>query len=80
VELRDREVAARLEVESLEMLLGYLSASEPDETPAERRRAALQARRSMVLNMEVPLTIAEICRAVHATQRTLHFGFQRRLD
>jgi len=73
--LCDRKIAARIESESLEMLIASLLPPDKDAKMAERRRAALQARRYMVLNMEELPTITDICRAVQATERTLHLGF-----
>jgi AraC family ethanolamine operon transcriptional activator len=74
--LCDRRIAARIESESLEMLIASLLPPDKDAKMAERRRAALSARRHMVLNMEQLPTITDICRAVHATERTLHLGFR----
>ena len=74
--LCDRKIAAHIESESLEMLIASLLPPDKDAKMAERRRVALQARRYMVLNLEEVPTITDICRAVHAAERTLHLGFR----
>jgi AraC family ethanolamine operon transcriptional activator len=74
--LADRRIAAQIEAEALEMLLGHIVLPNRRATLTERRRAAVQARRYMVLNMDDPLTIADICQAIHTTERTLHLGFR----
>jgi AraC family ethanolamine operon transcriptional activator len=75
-DLTDRRIAAQLEATVLEALLTSALTSGRDAPLVERRRAALRARQYMVLNMDEPLTIQDICLASRTTQRTLHLGFR----
>jgi len=75
-DLCNQQIAAQVEAETLEMLLVHAAPPTRERPLAERRRAALRARQYMVLNIDEPLTIHDICQAVHACERTLHLGFR----
>jgi AraC family ethanolamine operon transcriptional activator len=74
--LKEDQLARQLEAELLETLFKHTWPADDEPSLAERRRVALRARRHMVLHMDVPMTIQDLCSAVHTTQRTLHLGFR----
>ena len=75
-QLADDHLARHFEDKILEVLLSNVS--EVDHKPGitERRCIAHRARQYMVLNMDEPMTITEICTAIGAAERTLQLGFR----
>jgi len=74
--LADSNIARHLEAEILDALLAKTQPVSPEPSLAERRLMASRAHKYMVLNLDVPMTIKDICEAVGTAERTLHLGFR----
>jgi AraC-like DNA-binding protein len=74
--LADGQLARQFEARILEVLLTNVTRPGREPGISERRQIAHRARQYMVLNMDEPMTIVDICRAVRAAERTLHLGFR----
>jgi AraC family ethanolamine operon transcriptional activator len=76
VRLNEPRISAWVENRLLDLLLGGLPF---DDRPTHLRGAAALARRAedyLLTNLQAPLTIADLCRAVGASERTLHQAFK----
>jgi AraC family ethanolamine operon transcriptional activator len=77
--LRDPALASGLERKPVQLLLGRLEARRAVETPRRGRVLARQAEAWLRANLAEPPTIAALCGAVHANERTLHEAFREHL-
>ena len=74
--LENSHIARHFEAEMLHALLAKAELEFRDDSRVDRRLAANRAHRYMTLNLDVPMTIKDICKAVGAAERTLHLGFR----
>jgi len=74
--LADIGIARQLEARVMEALLVNSHPAAREPSMAERRVMASRAAKHMVEHRDMPMTIADICNAVGAAERTLHLGFR----
>lgn len=67
-----------IEQDLLPLLINALKSRDDGESirPYPRADIVKVAQEFMELNLQRPLTLADICQAVHASKRSLHYGFQ----
>jgi AraC family ethanolamine operon transcriptional activator len=75
-QLSDDALARHFEARILEVLFTNVAQARRESGITERHDMAQRARKFMVLNMDEPMTITDICAAVGACERTLHLGFR----
>jgi AraC family ethanolamine operon transcriptional activator len=75
-QLCDETLARQFEAKILESLFTNVLQPARIADSSERREVAQRARRYMLLNIDEPMTIIDICTAVGAAERTLHLGFR----
>ncbi|WP_317033530.1 helix-turn-helix transcriptional regulator [Nodosilinea sp. E11] len=70
-----------LEQDLMPLLIDALPPPNQADAPRPYRRAALvaAAKAYIMVHLDQPLTLAEICQAVYASERSLHYGFQEML-
>ncbi|RZM76661.1 helix-turn-helix domain-containing protein [Leptolyngbya iicbica] len=70
--------AKLIEQDLLPLLINALKPRESEDSLRLYPRADIVkvAREFMAMNLQRPLTLADICQAVHASKRSLHYGFQ----
>ena len=75
------QAATLLEQTLIPLLIDALPPGHQAEPPRPYRRAALvmTAKAYIMANLDHPLTLADICQAVCASQRSLQYGFQEML-
>lgn len=75
------QAATLLEQDLMRLLINALPPPNQAEAPRPYRRAALvaAAKAYIMAHLDQPLTLTEICQAVYASQRSLHYGFQEML-
>jgi AraC family transcriptional regulator, ethanolamine operon transcriptional activator len=73
--------ATLLEQDLMPLLIDALPPSHQAVSPRPYRRAALvtTAKAYIMAHLDQPLTLAQICQAVCASRRSLHYGFQETL-
>jgi AraC family ethanolamine operon transcriptional activator len=76
----DAALAADLEARLVKLLLGRFDEPRASEAQDRGRRLALRAEAWLRQNLSEPPTIAALCQAVGASERTLHEAFRAHLD
>jgi len=76
--VRTALAAHMIEQDLLPLLINALKPRDGEESlrPYPRADIVKVAQDFMVMNLQRPLTLADICQAVHASKRSLHYGFQ----
>jgi AraC family ethanolamine operon transcriptional activator len=71
-------VTHMIEQDLLPLLINALKPAEGGESlrPYPRADIVKVTQEFMAMNLQRPLTLADICQAVHASKRSLHYGFQ----
>jgi AraC family ethanolamine operon transcriptional activator len=78
--LADPTLATSLEARLVKLLLGRFDEPRACEAQDRGRRLALRAEAWLRQNLSEPPTIAALCQAVSASERTLHEAFRAHLD
>ncbi|MFQ4135954.1 helix-turn-helix domain-containing protein [Nodosilinea sp. PGN35] len=75
------QAATLLEQDLMPLLIDALPPPHQADAARPYRRAALvaAAKAYIMAHLDQPLTLAEICQAVYASKRSLHYGFQEML-
>jgi len=76
--VRTALAAHMIEQDLLPLLINALKPRDGEESlrPYPRADIVKVAQEFMAMNLQRPLTLADICQAVHASKRSLHYGFQ----
>jgi AraC family ethanolamine operon transcriptional activator len=77
--LRNRAFASRLERRLVQILFGRFDAPREAELPSRGRALARRAEAWLRQNLTEPPTIADLCAALHSSERTLHEAFREHL-
>jgi AraC family ethanolamine operon transcriptional activator len=77
--LRDAALASQLERKLVKALLSQFETTREPEVPSRSRTLARMAEAWLRQNLAEPPTIAVLCGALHASERTLHEAFREHL-